>query len=109
MPPESDTTETGGTPIDVYGSEGLLYSGEAWVQALDDDEYDWEVEFRVPNTQVAQFQMRRGERVSIALEEGAPRTPAYVHRFRLESGASASGVGGFGRIRLVGSGPAPAG
>ena len=95
--------------IEVRGWDDLLFQGEAEIRPTPGASGPaFEVEFLVPNVQVAQFQMRRGERVLIAVEEGAA-IPAWIGSFRFEPGASASGFGGQGRIQLVGNGAVPSG
>ncbi len=92
--------------IEVRGYDGLLFAGEAEIQRLERGQYQWAVEFVVPNAQIAQFQMRRGERVSVAVGEGSSR-PALIDRFAFEEDSSFSGYGGHGRIHLVGKGEVP--
>jgi hypothetical protein len=92
--------------IEVRGWDDLLYQGEAEIRPTPGPAF--EVEFLVPNVQVAQYQMRRGERVLVSAEDGAA-TPAVIQGFRFEPGASATGFGGQGRIQLVGSGAPPIG
>jgi len=61
--------------LEVRGYDRLLYAGDAEIRTADADRasdppHEWEVVLRVPNIQVAHFQMRRGERVRIALADG---------------------------------------
>ena len=92
--------------IEVRGYDGLLFAGDAEIQPVDLGQYQWAVEFLVPNAQIAQFQMRRGERVSVVVGEGSSR-PALIDRFAFEQDSAYSGYGGHGRIHLVGKGAAP--
>jgi|GEM_PF-5405369 len=97
--------------LEVRGYSQLLYAGEAEIRAAapahaSSPPHDWEVLLRVPNVEVAQFQMRRGERVRIALQDGRS-WPTWIDRFHFERGASASGFDGYGLIQLIGIGAAP--
>ena len=58
--------------------------------------------------EVAQFQMRRGERVQIQTSNPGTSTSALIDDFHFEDAAGFSGFSGTAAIQLVGSGPSPA-
>ena len=94
--------------IEVRGPDGLLYSGEADFSDHEGDDFDWKVSFVVPSAEVAQFQMRLGDRVAVHVAPDR-RAAAFIGGFAFENDASARPFGGHGRIRLDGTGPLPLG
>ena len=105
-PLRGDTLGGVGVRIQVRGPDGLLFEGPARF-ASGEGEWSWCAEFLVPNTQVAQFQMRRGEEVRVCVNDG-PGHRAWIGGFGFEDDSSASGIGGHGRISLLGRDEVPA-
>jgi hypothetical protein len=93
--------------IEVHASDGRLYSGPAEVLEASSSDHDWRIEFTLPANEVAQFQMRRGERVQIRPLNASARPSALIYDFRFEDSAGFSGFSGTGVIQLAGSGPRP--
>ncbi len=93
------------TRIQVRGTDGLLFDGEACISP-GEGEWTWRAEFRVPNTQIAQFQMRRGEEVRVSVDDASTHR-AWIGGFGFDDDSSASGIGGHGRIQLLGRGAIP--
>ena len=94
------------TTIRVQGYDGILFEGEGEIGPVEGGEWTWRLDFIVPNTQVAQFQMRRGEEVRLTLDDDAVHR-AWIGGFGFEPDASAAGMGGHGRIHLFGRGERP--
>ena len=94
-----------GIHVAVHALGEVLFKGEADLEPV--DETGWSLEFRVPAARVAQFQMRKGERVHIALPGDPAHRPALVEGCRLEDAAGFSGFSGSGVVLLAGEGLRP--
>ena len=93
--------------IEVRTSDGRVFSGTAELLEASATDHDWRIEFTVPAAEVAQFQMRRGERVQIQTSNPGTSTSALIDDFRFDDAAGFSGFSGTAAIQLVGSGPSP--
>ena len=91
--------------VSVRVSSEVLFEGNAQLDLT--DEAQWTLEFTVPAARVAQFQMRRGERLYIDLPGESANRSALVQGCRLEDDAGFSGFSGSGAVLLTGEGPPP--
>ena len=96
-----------GIEVRIYAQDEILFSGEARVETHAEEAGGWSLVFELPAAQVAQFQMRRGERVHIDVSNETTQRAALIDSFWLEDDAGFSGFSGSVHVRLAGEGPAP--
>lgn len=96
-----------GIQVAVHAQDEILFAGKADVETDEGKAGGWSLVFEVPAAQVAQFQMRRGERVHVAVASETARHAALIESFWLGEDAGFSGFAGNGHVRLTGEGPKP--
>lgn len=93
--------------VEVRGADGPLFRGSAEILKATTADHNWRLEFTVPASEVAQFQMRRGERVGVHTTAPGPELTAFIYDFHFDESAGFSGFSGTGVIQLAGNGPPP--